>query len=120
MKVDSALSRPGRVVRSALALLTPVALLSGCGALGGLPKCGSSDATGLVGEIVNELLVEEGFADERFVRLRDIEELGYNAEDQLRSCYATLVTTDGEAEVQYSVRWTDKSKGEFWVEASIR
>lgn len=104
----------------ALAAILPIGLLPGCGALGGLPTCGDSDTRDLVGQIVNELLDDAGIPDERFVRLRDIEELGYNAKDELRSCYATLVTTDGEAEVQYSVRWTDKSKGEYWVEASVR
>lgn len=105
--------------RVALAAGLAVVVLSGCG-VGGLPTCGDSDATDLVGQIVNDLLDEAGVPDERFVRLRDVEELGYNAKDELRSCYATLVTTDGEAEVQYSIRWTDKAKGEFWVEASVR
>ncbi|PRH82729.1 hypothetical protein [Arenimonas caeni] len=100
-------------------MLVPLGLLSGCGAMGGLPTCGGSDTKDLVGEIVNDMLDEAGFEDERFVRLRDIEELGYNPKDELRSCYAVLVTTDGEAEVQYSIRWTDKAKGEYWVEASI-
>lgn len=102
-----------------LAAALAVAVLPACG-VGGLPTCGASEATDLVGQIVNELLDEAGAPDERFVRLRDVEELGFNARDELRSCYATLVTTDGEAEVQYSIRWTDKSKGEFWVEASVR
>lgn len=96
-----------------------LAALPGCG-VGGLPTCGDAQATDLAGQIVNDLLDEAGADDERFVRLRDIEELGYNAKDELRSCYATLVTTDGEGELQYSIRWTDETKGEFWVEASVR
>lgn len=95
-------------------------VVSGCGLSGGLPDCGDTETKDLVGQIVNDLLDDAGLPRERFVRLGDIEELGYNADDELRSCFATLVTTDGEAEVQYSVRWVDKDEGEFWVEASVR
>lgn len=114
------MTRVGRVhVARWLAVAVLVAGGSGC-SLGGLPECGDSETRDLVGEIVNELLDEAGAMDERFVELDDVEELGYSAKDELRSCFATLVTTDGEGEVQYSVRWTDESKDEFWVEASVR
>lgn len=87
-------------------------------ALSSLPTCGSSNAAALVGQIVEDMPVVKA-AGVKYVTLKEVEEQGFNENAQIRSCAATLVTTAGEDSVQYSIKWNDKAKGEFYVEAQI-
>jgi hypothetical protein len=83
-----------------------------------LPGCESAEAKSLVGQIVNDAprVKASGF---KFVSVKNISEQGFNQETQIRSCAATLVTTAGEDKLQYSIKWGNKEKGEFHVEARI-
>jgi hypothetical protein len=83
-----------------------------------LPSCGSTDTQGLVGKIVNDMPAAK-IAGARFVSVKDITEQGYNKSEDIRSCHATLVTTAGEDELQYSIKWQDKAKKLFYVTAQI-
>lgn len=109
---------PSQPKLNAKALLISTGIvLSGCGA--SLPECDSNDATSLVAQIVEDMPVVR-MNNVRFVELKDKEQLGYNKDAELRSCYATLVTSAGEDSIQYTIEWDDKDTGEFWVEAEIR
>lgn len=90
----------------------------GTAALSSLPECGSSNATALVGQIIEDMPMAKAAAV-KYVTLKDVEERGFDEHDQIRSCAATLVTTAGEDGVQYSIKWNDKAKGEFYVEARV-
>lgn len=85
---------------------------------GGLPACSSADARELVSKIVNDLPIAKR-TGARFVSLKDVVELGYNKERELRSCSSILITTAGEDEFQYSIEWRDKAKGIFFVNARV-
>ncbi len=85
---------------------------------GGLPACNSAEARELVSKIVNDLPVAKR-TGARFVSLRDVVELGYNREKELRSCSSILISTSGEDEFQYSIEWQDKAKGTFYVNARV-
>lgn len=89
--------------------------------LGGksLPSCDQSDTKNILGKIINDLPAARA-QNIRYVSLKSIVEQGYNKSTELRSCQATLVTTSGEDSVQYSVKWQDKAKGLFYVEAQLR
>lgn len=84
-----------------------------------LPGCESAEAKSLVGQIINGLpLVKASGA--QFVSVKNAAEQGFNQEAQIRSCAGTLVTTAGEDNLQYSIKWGNKDKGEFYVEARIQ
>ena len=83
-----------------------------------LPSCDQKETTALVGRIVNDLPLVK-IASAKFVSLKNISEQGHNKDSEIRSCTATLVTTAGEDDFQYSVQWRDKKQGTFEVEGRI-
>lgn len=83
-----------------------------------LPNCVQPETTQLVGKIVNNMPLVKAI-NVQYVSLKNINELGYNSESDIRSCAATLVTTAGEDNLQYSVKWQNKIMGNFYVEAQI-
>ncbi len=94
-----------------------IMLLNGT-ALSGLPGCDSTETKSLLGQIINSMpLIKASGA--QFVSVKNVTEQGFNKQAQIRSCSGTLVTTSGENNLQYSVKWRNKKKGEFYVEAQI-
>ena len=85
---------------------------------GNLPSCKSSDSTNLVEKIINDLPLAKA-TGAKFVSLKEIEELGFNKKSEIRSCSAILVTTRGEDDLQYSIIWSNKDKGEYYITAEI-
>lgn len=83
-----------------------------------LPACSSSDANGLVAQIIEGMPAAK-LSGVKFISLKDVEEQGFNESAQLRSCSAILVTTAGEDDLQFSIKWSDREKSEFYVEAKI-
>ncbi len=83
-----------------------------------LPSCDSSDSTDLVEKIINDLPLAKA-TGAKFVSLKEIEELGFNKKSEIRSCNAILVTTSGEDDLQYSIVWSNKDKGEYYITAEI-
>lgn len=96
-----------------------VLLSIGGAVLSALPACDSADTKTLVGQIINDMPLVKA-AGAQFVSLKDVTEQGYNEASQLRSCNATLVTTAGEDNLQYHIKWSNKDAGEFYVEAQIQ
>jgi hypothetical protein len=84
-----------------------------------LPDCDSSNTQQLVGQIINDMPLMKSFGAQ-FVSIKDIAEQGYNDDAGIRACTSTLVTTVGENSLQYSIKWSEKNKGEFYVEARIQ
>jgi len=106
---------------AALSILGSLWVLMSVGGvvLSALPSCDSADTKSLVGQIINGLpLVKASGA--QFVSVKSVTEQGYNQEAQIRSCTGTLVTTAGEDNLQYSIKWGNKDKGEFYVEVQIQ
>lgn len=87
--------------------------------LSALPGCDSADAKSLVGQIINDMPLVKALGVQ-FVSVKNVAEQGFNQESQIRSCTGTLVTTAGEDSLQYSIKWGNKDKGEFYVEARIQ
>jgi len=83
-----------------------------------LPSCEQSETTKLVGQIINDLPLVKA-ANVQYVSLKNITEQGHNKEADIRSCSATLVSTAGEDNLQYSLKWQNKKDGTFYVEARI-
>jgi len=103
---------------SAVGGLWVLAAFSGA-ALSALPACDDSNTKTLVGQIINDMPIVKA-AGAQFVSLKDIVEQGYNEQNEIRVCGATLVTTAGEDALQYHVKWGNKDKDEFYVEAQIQ
>ena len=59
-------------------------------------------------------------AGAQFVSVKNVVEQGFNQETEIRSCSGTLVTTAGENNLQYSIKWRNKDKGEFSVEVRVQ
>jgi hypothetical protein len=94
--------------------------LSGCDKFSKqLPTCDQDVTIKLTGQIINDLPLAKA-AGATFVSLKNIKEQGFNKDSEIRACEATLVTTKGEDQLQYSVKWQDKSAGNFWIEAEIQ
>lgn len=83
-----------------------------------LPACDQKETTALVGQIVNDIPLVK-IANASFVSLRNVSEQGHNKDSGVRACSATLVTTAGEDNFQYSVKWRNKKDGDFEVEGQI-
>ncbi|MGH8396828.1 MAG: hypothetical protein ACRETA_01095 [Gammaproteobacteria bacterium] len=83
-----------------------------------LPACNDADAQSLVGSIVNDMSIVKA-AGAQFVSLKNISELGFNQDTQTRSCSATLVTSIGENDLQYSIKWSNADKTKYYIEARI-
>lgn len=75
-----------------------------------LPSCDSMDVEQSISEIVNKQ------TEYKFIGLKDIQEIAYNSDSEIRLCLATLATTEGADYVQYHIRWDDEKKSMFWVE----
>jgi len=114
-----------RAGRKEILLRTVTALILGAVAFaffwGGdktLPGCDQAETKTLLGKIINDLPVAKA-VNAQFVSVKDVSDQGYNKAAGLRSCEGTLVTTRGEDGLQYSVRWQDKDRGTFIVEARL-
>ncbi len=83
--------------------------------LSSLPSCDSTEASSIIGQIISEIPAVKN-AGVEYVTVKDTVEQGFNKQTQIRSCSGTLVTTAGEDDLQYFIKWQDQSKGEFWVE----
>lgn len=90
--------------------ISTIILLAACS--NSLPSCKSTEATGLVEQIIKRSSYLVG----DFIELNEIEEVGFNKTSGIRLCFAELTTTYGVEEINYSVRWQNKENQEFYVE----
>jgi|688.fasta_scaffold170430_2 hypothetical protein len=105
--------------KSAIAIIFTVIAISGCDKFSKqLPTCDHDATIKLTGQIINDLPIAKA-AGATFVSLKNIKEQGFNKNSEIRACEATLVTTKGEDNLQYSIKWQDKSSGNIWIEAEI-
>jgi len=96
-----------------------VLLSVGGASLSALPDCDSAGAKSLVGQIISGMPVVKA-SGAKFVSVKNVVEQGFNKETQIRSCTGKLVTTIGENNLLYSIKWGNKDKGEFNVEVRIQ
>ena len=106
--------------KSVIVIIFTGITLSGCDKFSKqLPTCDHEATIKLTGQIINDLPLAKAVGA-TFVSLKNIKEQGFNKNSEIRACEATLVTTKGEDQLQYSVKWQDKSTGNIWVEAEIQ
>ena len=97
-----------------------VILFSGCSKMvAQLPACDQKETIQLVEKIINDLPAAKS-VNAHFVSLKNIKEQGFNKEKELRSCAANLISTKGENLLQYSIKWIDENKSQYWVEAQVQ
>lgn len=80
-----------------------------------LPSCDKTETLSTIEKIVNGL-PDAVAKNIKYVSLGNIAEQGYNEQQELRTCTGRLVTTDGEINVHYTLRWQDKQAGQFYAE----
>ncbi len=106
--------------KSVIVIIFGVITLSGCDKFSKqLPTCDHDTTIKLTSQIINDLPLAKA-AGATFVSLKNIKEQGFNKNSEIRACEATLVTTKGEDQLQYSIKWQDKSSGNIWIEAEIQ
>ncbi len=79
-----------------------------------VPKCDSTEAK----EIVEEIATNKSYQIGNFVSLKNINESGFNADSQERTCSADLVTSKVDAGIYYSITWADAEHSQ--VKVSMR
>ena len=77
-----------------------------------LPKCNSKDAKNLISQLVNQRQAIIG----QFVEIKDVEEIAFNKESEIRVCVAQLTTTRLTEEIDYSIKWQNKEQNKFYLE----
>lgn len=77
-----------------------------------LPSCGSSEAEKLVEQIINERSYVAG----SFVELKEIEEIAFNKDSEIRVCSGRLITSKLDEEISYSIKWKNKQENMFYLE----
>lgn len=82
-----------------------------------LPTCDKSETQAAIQNIINNQFLKNKSIT--FVSLKKFLEQGYNKEHDLRACEADLVTNIGETKIQYSIKWSNKEKLEFYVEVQV-
>lgn len=85
-----------------MALTIPLVGLAGCSS-SDVPKCNSSEVRALIEEITTGKAYQIG----NFVSIKNVDEHGFNADSQVRTCSAELVTSQMDTGIYYSVTWAD-------------
>ena len=101
--------------RAVACVLISTSVIASCSKLNALPICDQSEIQKAVEGIINDSPAFKA-VEAKFVSLKTVTEQGYNEEQAIRSCTAVLVTSKGEDQIQYSIKWHDESKTNFYVE----
>lgn len=90
-------------------------LLTGC--LGNdLPKCDDKDTKSTLADIITKSIKADG-DDYKYIDAKDIKEIGFNKDKEIRVCEANVLYSDGETEnITYNIYWSSKKKEIFYVE----
>jgi hypothetical protein len=114
-------------------LVGSVFLLSAC-LENELPLCDDQDTKTVIADVINKALFElqrspddktglqnlyNDFANKNisFVEAKNIREVGFNEERQMRICKANIILSNGEDEkIDYRITWDNRKKGIFEVE----
>jgi hypothetical protein len=83
-----------------------------------IPKCDSKEINKLISNNVTigaKILKE----DLVFIDLKNIKEVGFNSDKEIRSCESLLITTQGNEDFNFFIKWKNKKEGTFEIKPTI-
>lgn len=83
-----------------------------------LPKCDAAGTEKTIENIINDIPILKS-SNVRFITIKDVIEQGVNKNAEIRSCTATLVTSAGEDNMQYTINKIENNSNNFHVELKI-
>jgi hypothetical protein len=83
-----------------------------------IPKCDSKEVKKLIskGLTIGAKILKEDFI---FIDLKNIKEIGFNPDKEIRSCESLLITTEGNEDFNFFIKWRNKKEGTFEVKPTL-
>ena len=83
-----------------------------------IPKCDSKEVKKLIsrGLTIGAKILKEDFI---FIDLKNIKEVGFNPDKGIRSCESLLITTEGNEDLNFFIKWKNKKEGTFEVKPTL-
>ena len=83
-----------------------------------IPKCDSKEVKKLIsrGLTIGAKILKEDFI---FIDLKNIKEIGFNPDKGIRSCESLLITTEGNEDFNFFIKWKNKKEGTFEVKPTL-
>ena len=83
-----------------------------------IPKCDSKEVKKLIsrGLTIGAKILKEDFI---FIDLKNIKEIGFNPDKGIRSCESLLITTQGNEDFNFFIKWKNKKEGTFEIQLTI-
>ena len=83
-----------------------------------IPKCDSKEVKKLIsrGLTIGAKILKE---DLIFIDLKNIKEIGFNPDKGIRSCESLLITTEGNEDFNFFIKWKNKKEGTFEVKPTL-
>ena len=83
-----------------------------------IPKCDSKEIKKLIskGVTIGAKILKEDFV---FIDLKNIKEVGFNPDKGIRSCESLLITTEGNEDFNFFIKWKSKKEGTFEVKPTL-
>lgn len=107
-----------KIALKAIVILSSL-LLAGCKP--SLPSCKDDEVINTVERLVSGKAYLWGkFYWGQFVDLKKIKQAGYDKRRQIRSCTASLITTEYTVDVEYQVAWINRKNEEAHVQIQPR
>ena len=83
-----------------------------------VPKCDSREVKKVASSNVTltAKILKDDFV---FIDLKNIKEVGFNPDKEIRSCESLLITTQGTEEFNFFIKWSNKKEGTFEIKPTL-
>ena len=83
-----------------------------------IPKCDSKEIKKLISNnvTISAKILKEDIV---FIDLKNIKEVGFNPDKGIRSCESLLITTEGNEDFNFFIKWKNKKEGTFEVKPTL-
>ena len=83
-----------------------------------IPKCDSKEIKKLISNnvTISAKILKEDIV---FIDLKNIKEVGFNPDKGIRSCESLLITTQGNEDFNFFIKWKNKKEGTFEIQLTI-
>ena len=83
-----------------------------------IPKCDSREVKKVASSNVTlaAKILKDDFV---FIDLKNIKEVGFNPDKEIRSCESVLITTQGTEDFNFFIKWRNKKEGIFEINPTL-
>ena len=83
-----------------------------------IPKCDSREVKKVTSSNVTlaAKILKDNFV---FIDLKNIKEVGFNSDKEIRSCESLLITTQGTEDFNFFIKWRNKKEGTFEINPTL-